>query len=176
MSKFASGVQKGSERTSLCAPIHTGVTAFIRKRTATPPSPLPGITRCTTLKILGVTITNGLSMAEHIHGVISSCSQTLHALRVLRAHGMPMHFCSSRSFPSGGHCQTMLCIQCLVEFLHGWEQSPSNSLHSSQHTPRLLHYGRCRHHELYRYSRWQPVPPNSYQPKSRLSAFTPRKS
>ena len=28
-------------------------------------------------------------MAEHIHGVISSCSQTLHALRVLRANGMP---------------------------------------------------------------------------------------
>jgi len=40
-------------------------------------------------QILGVTITNGLSMAEHIHGVISSCSQTLHALRVLRANGMP---------------------------------------------------------------------------------------
>jgi len=57
-------------------------------RTATPPLPLPGITRCTTLKILGVIITNGLSMAEHIHGVIS-CSQTLHALRVLRANGMP---------------------------------------------------------------------------------------
>ena len=35
------------------------------KRTATPPLPLPGITRCTTLKILGVTITNGLSMVEH---------------------------------------------------------------------------------------------------------------
>ena len=49
---------------------------------------MPGITRCTTLKILGVTIINGLSMAEHIHGVLSY-SQTLHALRVLRAHGMP---------------------------------------------------------------------------------------
>jgi len=64
-----------------------------RKRTATPPLPLPGITRCTTLNILGVTIANGLSMAERIHGVISSCSQTLHALRLLwptlRALGMP---------------------------------------------------------------------------------------
>jgi len=53
----------------------------------------PGITQCTTLKILGVTITNGLSMAEHIHGVRNiimftnpPCTQRL---RVLRAHGMP---------------------------------------------------------------------------------------
>jgi len=59
------------------------------KRTVTPQPPLPGITRRTILKILGVTITNGLSIAEHIQGVITSCSQTLHALRVLRAHGMP---------------------------------------------------------------------------------------
>jgi len=50
------------------------------KRTVTPPPPLPGIARRTTLKILGVTITNGLSIAEHIQGVIMSCSQTLHAL------------------------------------------------------------------------------------------------
>jgi len=59
------------------------------KRTVTLPPPLPGITRRTTFKILGVTITSGLSIAEHIQGVITSCSQTLHALRVLRAHGMP---------------------------------------------------------------------------------------
>jgi len=38
---------------------------------------------------LGVTATNTLSMAEHIHGIISSCSQTLHALRILRSRGMP---------------------------------------------------------------------------------------
>ena len=41
------------------------------------------------LKILGVTITNGLSASEHVRDVISNSAQTLHALRVLRAHGMP---------------------------------------------------------------------------------------
>jgi len=45
--------------------------------------------RSSTCKILGVMVTNTLSMAEHIHGIISSCSQTLHALRILRSHGMP---------------------------------------------------------------------------------------
>jgi len=41
-----------------------------------------------TIKILGVTFTNSLSVAEHVNSVISSCAQALHALRVLRAHGM----------------------------------------------------------------------------------------
>jgi len=52
------------------------------KPTATPPLLLPGITRRGALKTLGVTTTNGLSMAGHIRGVITSCSHTLHALRV----------------------------------------------------------------------------------------------
>ena len=38
------------------------------------------------LKILGITVTNGLSVSFHIQTVISSCAQTLYALRVLRAH------------------------------------------------------------------------------------------
>jgi len=59
-----------------------------KKKKAHPPPPLTGIARVTTLKILGVTFTNSLSVAEHVHAVISSSAQTLYALRVLRAHGM----------------------------------------------------------------------------------------
>ena len=59
-----------------------------RKVNAQPPPPLPGIERVTSVKILGVTITNSLSVAEHVHATISSCAQTLYALRVLRSHGM----------------------------------------------------------------------------------------
>jgi len=50
--------------------------------------PPPGVSRCNTPKILGVTATNSLSTAEHIHIVIKSSSQTLHALRILHLHGM----------------------------------------------------------------------------------------
>ena len=32
--------------------------------------------------------TNSLSVAEHVQAAISSCAQTLYALRILRAHGM----------------------------------------------------------------------------------------
>ena len=42
----------------------------------------------TSLKILGVTMTNGLSASGHVRDVIRSCAQTLYALRVLRVHGM----------------------------------------------------------------------------------------
>jgi hypothetical protein len=44
--------------------------------------------RVTSLKILGVSITNGLSASGHIHDVIRSSAQILYALRVLRARGM----------------------------------------------------------------------------------------
>ena len=45
-----------------------------------PPPPLPDICRVTSVKILGVTVSSKLS--------VSSCAQTLHALRLLRAHGL----------------------------------------------------------------------------------------
>ena len=55
---------------------------------ATPPAPLPGIVRESSLKVLGVTLTQNLSASDHVRGVISNCSQTLYALRVLWNSGM----------------------------------------------------------------------------------------
>jgi hypothetical protein len=59
-----------------------------RRRQVQQPPSIDGIARVTSLKILGVTITNGLSASDHVRGVISTCAQTVYALRVLRAHGM----------------------------------------------------------------------------------------
>jgi hypothetical protein len=53
------------------------------------PSTIPGIARINTIKILGVTLTRCLSMAVHVQNVLNSCSQTLYALKTLRAHGLP---------------------------------------------------------------------------------------
>ena len=47
-----------------------------------------GITRASSIKILGVTISNKLSVTDHVTNVIGGCAPILHALRVLRAHGM----------------------------------------------------------------------------------------
>ena len=54
---------------------------------AAPPE-MPEIARVTSLKVLGVTWTNGLSASEHVRNIINSCAQTLYALRMLRAHGL----------------------------------------------------------------------------------------
>jgi hypothetical protein len=59
-----------------------------RKRQVTPPLPLIGIDRVSAIVILGVTVTNGLAVSDHVRDVITSCAQSLYALRVLRAHGM----------------------------------------------------------------------------------------
>jgi len=52
-----------------------------RRRPFNPPPPLPDISRVTSIKILGVTITNKLSVSNHVSSLISSCAQSLHALR-----------------------------------------------------------------------------------------------
>ena len=40
------------------------------------------------MKILGVTISSSLSVTQHVNDIICACSPSLHALRILRNHGM----------------------------------------------------------------------------------------
>jgi len=49
---------------------------------------LPGIRRVTTLKMLGVTLTNHMSASEHVSDIISRCAQSIHAVQTLRCYGM----------------------------------------------------------------------------------------
>lgn len=49
---------------------------------------IPSLERVHQIKILGVTVTNSLSFSVHVHNIISSSSQLLYALRVLRTQGM----------------------------------------------------------------------------------------
>jgi len=59
-----------------------------KKCLASQPPPLSGISSTSTIKILGVTISNKLSSSDHITSISSKCSQTLYALTILRAHGL----------------------------------------------------------------------------------------
>ena len=54
------------------------------KRAINLPSCLPDIERVTSLKILGVTITDKLFMSEHVRDVVLKCTQSLHVIRVLK--------------------------------------------------------------------------------------------
>ena len=59
-----------------------------RKTTVQLPQPMPNVAPVSVIKILGITFTNHLSVAEHVQTAINSSAQTLYALRTLRAHGM----------------------------------------------------------------------------------------
>jgi len=52
------------------------------------PNPLDGIPRVSSIKILGVTVSSQLSVSEHVSSVIGRCTQTIHALRILRSQGL----------------------------------------------------------------------------------------
>ena len=51
------------------------------------PPTIPDIQRVTSVSILGVTISR-LSVSEYVQSVISKCAQSMHALKILRSHGM----------------------------------------------------------------------------------------
>ena len=53
------------------------------------PPEIPSIKRVESICILGVTISSTLSVAEHINSMLSSCNQSLYALRTLRSHRLP---------------------------------------------------------------------------------------
>jgi len=59
-----------------------------RKPTEGLPPQIPDIRHVTSIRMLGVTMTNRLSAGEHVRDVICKCAQSLHALKVLRHHGM----------------------------------------------------------------------------------------
>src|SRR5688572_17533322 len=48
-----------------------------------------GVKRVTTMKILGITIGEKLTVTEHVNNILSSCSSSMYALKTLRGRGMP---------------------------------------------------------------------------------------
>ena len=59
-----------------------------RRRAVEPPPLLTGLKRVTMMKMLGVTVTNTFSVSEHVQAIIRVCTPSIHALRVLRCHGL----------------------------------------------------------------------------------------
>jgi len=59
-----------------------------RKSLVSLPAELSDIKRVHSLKILGVTVASTMTVNEHVDNILSSCAQSLFALKTLRAHGM----------------------------------------------------------------------------------------
>ena len=55
------------------------------------PTLVPGLSRVTSLKVLGVTLQSNFSMTEHISNVVSKAGQSMYALRMLKGNGLANH-------------------------------------------------------------------------------------
>jgi len=53
------------------------------------PAPCPDIERVSSICILGVTVNDQLSAADHVVNLLASSKSLLYALRALRVHGIP---------------------------------------------------------------------------------------
>ena len=66
---------------------------FVRPRSKgsqfEPPSVISGLRRVELIKMLRVTISRKLSVAQHVDNLLAACSQSLFALRTLRQHSLP---------------------------------------------------------------------------------------
>src|SRR6218665_1836983 len=53
------------------------------------PSPIPGVSRVEVLPTLGFVLSGDLSVGQHHTKTLGSCSRSLYAARILKAHGLP---------------------------------------------------------------------------------------
>ena len=74
-----------------CAKSHEVVfrSRRLRGKADQPAPPCSGIERVDKQTILGVVVNSRLTATDHISYLLDSCSSLLHALRVLRTHGLP---------------------------------------------------------------------------------------
>src|ERR1051325_4699136 len=69
---------------------------FKRQRSKVTEPPLtPGLTRVSSLKILGVTLPSNLSMSEHVSYLVSKAAQNLYALKILKSNGLATRLLST---------------------------------------------------------------------------------
>ena len=103
------------------------------------PSLHDNIARVQSIKILGVTISDRLSVNQHVTTVIASCAQTFHALRVLRSNGLNIkQRCTQRSFQGSCYSQIDLCKLRLVGFTTAHDRQRMESV-----IRRRVRFGYC---------------------------------
>ena len=61
---------------------------FIKGRSSQLPPTTEDIQRVSSMKKLGVTLQNNLSMKDHVDAVLAKCSNMIYALNILKHHGM----------------------------------------------------------------------------------------
>src|SRR6218665_4184849 len=60
-----------------------------QKSIISPPLIIPGASRVSSIRVLGVTVSSDLVMGQHLDEVLATCASSMYALRGLRSHGLP---------------------------------------------------------------------------------------
>jgi len=116
-------------------------------------SPTPDISRVTSIKILGITITNHLSIGEHVRDVIGKCAQSLYALKLLRNHGM--------SDGSLRHVYKAFVSCCML--LQPGGDSPAQPINNvSRHQYGVLYGLACTRPMILRFLNWSQIWTTTY--------------
>jgi hypothetical protein len=69
-------------------PAKTAELVFRARKTLPEPPPNYGITRVSSVKILGVVVDDKLTFNDHVESTLTACNKSLFALRVMKQHGL----------------------------------------------------------------------------------------
>src|SRR6218665_1701257 len=78
------------------------------------PSPIPGVSRVDVLPVLDFVLSGDLSVGHHLTETLGSCFRSLYAVRILKAHGLPissLHEVTRASPP-------IICRPCMAWLRH----------------------------------------------------------
>ena len=108
-------------------------------RTHLPPPLMHAIERVRSFTMLRVIINDRISADEHVTNTIATCSKSLYALRVLRAHGMPTQALHSVGlYRATGSVQIATSQPSLVRLPQCSRQKQNRFVHQPQQAKWLL--------------------------------------
>ena len=89
-----------------------------------PTRTISGFERVKLIKVLGVTISRKFSVAKHVDELLTSCGQSLFAVRTLRQHGLPTEALQAVFQAINVWLITQLRFPCVVgSHLSGWSNA-----------------------------------------------------
>jgi len=86
--------------------------------------------RVTSLRILGIIVSDRLTVTEHVNYLLPSCSSVFYALRVLRSHGIPaaaLHDVFRATIVAkltyGAPAWSCMCTEIAISWTHSWNDA-----------------------------------------------------
>src|SRR6218665_1688514 len=83
-----------------------------------PPPPIPGVSRVGILPVFGFVLNGDLSVGHHLTETLGSCSRSLYAVRILKAHGLPISYLYEVTRATTCPSPSFICRPCMAWLRH----------------------------------------------------------